>query len=149
MSIDKFTSRGFGSSGASRSSWSAPRESFKPSSDQGSNFLFGGAGLRGGPQSGGQHKTLPKGGGSELSSHAKRLGEESFAAGDSADKKRFRGIDMTGGDESTTSTQRKAIFVGLFVAALIFSVLIRACSGGSSDTSWVGEHRSHINPDGE
>ena len=149
MSIDKFTSRGFGSSGASRSSRSAPRESYKPSSDQGSNFLFGGAGLRGGPQSGGQHRALPKGGGSELSSHAKRLGEESCGVGDSADQKRFRGIDMSGGDETTTSVQRRVIFVGLLVGALMFSVLIRACAGGSSDNSWVGEHRAHINPDDE
>lgn len=149
MSIDKFTSRGFGSSGAGRSSWSAPRESFKPSSNGGSNFLFGGAGLRGGPQSGGQHRALPRGGGSELSSHAKPLGEESSAGGDSADQKRFRGIDMSGGDETTTSTQRRAIFVGLFVTALIFSFIIRGCAGGSSDTSWVDEHRAHINPDEE
>jgi hypothetical protein len=56
---------------------------------------------------------------------------------------------MSGGDETTTSVQRRALFVGLFVAALIFSVLIRACAGGSSDTSWVGEHRAHFNPDDE
>lgn len=149
MSIDKFTSRGFGSSGASRSSWSAPRESYKASSEQGSNFLFGGAGLRGGPQSGGQQRALPKGGGSELSSYAKRSGEESFGSADSADQKRFRGIDMSGGDETTTSVQRRAIFVGLLVGALIFSALIRACAGGSTDTSWVGEHRAHINPNDE
>jgi hypothetical protein len=56
---------------------------------------------------------------------------------------------MSGGDETTTSTQRRAIFVGLFVTALIFSFIIRGCAGGSSDTSWVDEHRAHINPDEE
>ena len=149
MSIDKFTSRGYGSSGASRSSWSAPRDSYKPSSDQGSNFLFGGAGLRGGPQSGAQHRPLPKGGGSEFSSHSRHLGEECSSFNESTDQKRSRSVDLSGGDATTTSLQRRAMLVTLFAGALLFSFLIRACAGGSADTSWVGEHRAQINPDDE
>ena len=147
MSIDKFTSRGFGSSGASRSSWSAPRESYKAPADQGSSFLFGGAGLRGSPQSGSQHRAIPQGGASQLSSQVNRLGEDSPLFQDPENSKRSRGIDLSGGDMTTTSLQRRGLLLMLFVVALVFSFAIRACAGGSSDTSWIDDRRSHINPD--
>lgn len=146
MSIDKFTSRGFGASGASRSSWSAPRESYRAQTDQGSSFLFGGSGLRGSLQSGSQYRAIPKGGGSQLTSEANRLGEDSSSLKDS---ERFRGIDLSGGDETTTSMQRRFMLLSLFVAAVIFSFVMRACAGGSADTSWIDDRRSHINPDDE
>jgi hypothetical protein len=146
MSIDKFTARGFGSSGAKGSSWSAPRESYKAPAEQGSSFIFGGSGLRGSPQSGSQNRAIPQGGGSYLSSQVNRLGEESPALKDS---ERFRGIDLSGGDETTTTLQRRFLFIGLFVGALIFSLFIRAFVGGASDTSWIDDRRSHMNPDNE
>jgi len=149
MSIDKFTSRGFGSSGAGRSSWSAPRESYKAPADQGSNFLFGGAGLRGSPQSGAQNRAIPQGGGAQLTSQANRLGEENSLFQDPERSKGSRGIDLSGGDMTTTSLQRRFLLLTLFVGALLFSFAIRACAGGSSDTSWIDDRRSHINPDGE
>jgi hypothetical protein len=150
MSIDKFTSRGFGSSGAGRSSsWSAPRESYKAPTDQGSSFLFGGAGLRGSPQSGAQNRAIPQGGGSQLTSQLNRLGEKSDPLKDSDRSERSRGIDLSGGDETTTSMQRRFLFLSLFVGALLLSFVIRACAGGSSDTSWIDDRRSHINPDDE
>lgn len=149
MSIDKFTSRGFGSSGAGRSSWNAPRDSCKAPTEQGSSFLFGGAGLRGSPQSGSQHRAIPQGGGNQLTSQANRLGEDAPPLKDSDGSERGRGIDLSGGDHTTTSLERRFLLLGIFVAALIFSVLIRACAGGSSDTSWIDERRSHMNPDDE
>lgn len=57
-----------------------------------------------------------------------------------------RGIDLSGGDITTTKLERTVLFVGLLVAAIICSMLVRACAG-SSDSSWVQEHRAHINPD--
>jgi hypothetical protein len=149
MSIDKFTSRGFGASGAGRSTWSAPRESYKAPTDQGSSFLFGGAGLRGSPQSGAQTRAIPQGKGSQLTSEANRLGEESPFLKDSDRSERLRGIDLSGGDQTTTSLQRRFVLLSLFVAALLFSFVIRACAGGSSDTSWISERRSHIHPSDE
>jgi hypothetical protein len=149
MSIDKFTARGFGSSGAKGSSWSAPRESYKAPAEQGSSFIFGGSGLRGSPQSGSQNRAIPQGGGSHLSSQLNRLSEESSALTDSGRSERFRGIDLSGGDETTTTLQRRFLFIGLFVGALIFSLIIRAVAGGISDTSWINDRRSHINSDGE
>ena len=149
MSIDKFTSRGFGSSGARQSSWSAPRESFKAPTEQGSSFLFGGSGLRGSPQSGSQHRAIPQGGASQLTSQANRLGENSPSLKDLEPSERFRGIDLSGGDETTTSMQRRFMLLSLFVGAVLFSLIIKACAGGSADTSWIDDRRSHINADDE
>jgi len=149
MSIDKFTSRGFGSSGARRSSWNAPRESYKAPSEQGSSFLFGGAGLRGSPRSGSQQRAIPQGGDSQLASQANRLDEDSPYTQDQPRSERFRGIDLSGGDETTTSMQRRSMLLILFVGALLFSFFLRACVGGASDASWVDDRRSHINPDDE
>lgn len=149
MSIDKFTSRGFGSSGARRSSWNAPRESYKAPSEQGSSFLFGGAGLRGSPRSGSQQRAIPQGGDSQLASQTNRLDEDSPYTQDPPRSERFRGIDLSGGDETTTSMQRRSMLLILFVGALLFSFFLRACVGGASDASWVDDRRSHINPDDE
>jgi hypothetical protein len=149
MSSDKFTSRGFGSSGAGPSSWNGPRESYKAPAEQGSNFIFGGSGLRGSPQSGAQHRSIPKGGGSQLSSQANIFGEESSSPKGSKKADRDRALDLSGGDMTTTSWQRRGLFLALFVAALLFSVIVRACAGGFSDTSWIHDRRSHINPDDE
>jgi hypothetical protein len=41
------------------------------------------------------------------------------------------------------------MLLSLFVAAVIFSFVMRACAGGSADTSWIDDRRSHINPDDE
>jgi hypothetical protein len=60
--------------------------------------------------------------------------------------KRARGLDLTGGDITTTKFERTILFVGLLVATIICSLVFRACAGGS-DSSWVQEHRAHINPD--
>ena len=149
MSIDKFTSRGFGSSGARPSSWSAPRESYKAATDQGSNFLFGGSGLRGSPQSGTQNRALPQGGSSHITSKTTMLGHDEPISIDSAGSQRSRGLDLSGGDITTTSLQRRFLLLTLFVGALLFSFGVRACAGGSSTTSWIDERRSHINPDAE
>jgi hypothetical protein len=84
-----------------------------------------------------------------LTSQANRLGEDAPPLKDSDGSERGRGIDLSGGDHTTTSLERRFLLLGIFVAALIFSVLIRACAGGSSDTSWIDERRSHMNPDDE
>jgi hypothetical protein len=60
--------------------------------------------------------------------------------------KRARGIDLSGGDRTTTKLERTVLFVGLLVAAVIFSMVVRACAS-ASDSSWVQEHRARINPD--
>jgi hypothetical protein len=60
-----------------------------------------------------------------------------------------RKIDLSGGDLTTTRLQRIVILGGLVVAALILSLLLRAVTGGFSDTSWVQERRALINPDDE
>jgi hypothetical protein len=60
-----------------------------------------------------------------------------------------RNLNLRGGDYTTTKRQRIAILGSVFVAAVLLSLLIRAFSGGSSDTSWVQEHRAQINPDNE
>lgn len=151
MSIDKFTSRGFGASGASgRSSWSAPRESYKAPKEAGSNFLFGGSGLRGSPTSGAQHKSMPSGGGVGLSSEATRLNDDrrSSKLMNGATEGKHK-LDLSGGDLTTTKLERIAILGGIFIVALVFSLVMRAVSGGSSDTSWVQERRAYINPDDE
>jgi hypothetical protein len=151
MSIDKFTSRGFGASGArGRSSWSAPRETYKATSDTGSSFLFGGSGLRGSPTSGAQHKSNPPSNGVGLSAEAARLTDDRSSSklmNEATEKSRK--LDLSGGDITTTKLQRIVILGGLFAAALLFSLIFRAFSGGSPDTSWVQEHRAHINPDDE
>ena len=151
MTVDKFTSRGFGASGANgRSSWTASRESYKAPKDAGSSFVFGGSGSRVGPTSGGRHKSIPASGGEGLSSEATRLNDgrrSSKLMTDATESK--RNLNLSGGDYTTTKLQRVAILGGVFVAALLLSLLIRAFSGGSSDTSWVQEHRAQINPDDE
>lgn len=148
MSSNKYTSRGFGASGASQSSWNAPRESYKASSDQGTSFLFGGAGLRGSPKSGSQHRTTPSGNGNTVSAWNSRLNDESGAGASSKENtKSPRGIDLSGGDITTTKLERNLLFLGVLIAAIICSMLVRACVGGT-DSSWVDERRSYINPDG-
>lgn len=146
MSGNKYTARGFGASSASQSSWSAPRESYKAPKDHGTNFLFGGSGLRGSPTSGSQHRSAPSG--ASTSALADRLRErevsnESFKE----HPKGGRGIDLSGGDITTSKLERIFLFVGLLIVTIIMSTIIRACSGGS-DSSWVDEHRATINPDG-
>jgi hypothetical protein len=46
---------------------------------------------------------------------------------------------------TTTSLQRRFLLLTLFVAAMLFSFMVRACAGGSSDTGWIDDRRSHIN----
>ena len=146
MSIDKFTSRGFGASGASgRSSWSAPRDSYKTTTDGGSSFLFGGSGLRGSPTSGAQHKSIPSGGvglGSEATRFNDEHGSSQLMNGATGGSRK---LDLSGGDVTTTKLQRIMLLGGLVVAAFVFSILLRIVTGGLSDTSWVREHRSHVN----
>lgn len=149
MSSNKYTSRGFGASGASQSSWNAPRESYKPAQDTGSSFLFGGSGLRGSPKSAGHHQLKSPDFGSQLSAKASPVRDEGpsrAAAKDGSD--RPRGLDLSGGDITTTKLERSLLFVGLLVAALVFSMFVRACAGGT-DSDWVRDHRSMINQDEE
>ena len=149
MSSNKYTSRGFGASGASQSSWNAPRESYKAPQDQGTNFLFGGAGLRGSPKSGAQHRSTPSGAGASVSAWKSRIADEpGSGALSKEDSKAPRGIDLTGGDITTTKLERNLLFIGVFVVAVVCSMLFRACAGGT-DSSWIDERRSHINPDGD
>lgn len=145
MSSNKYTSRGFGASGASQSSWNAPRESYKAPTDNGTSFLFGGAGLRGSPKSGSQHRSSPSGAGSSVSPWSQKLKEDGASTDLSKDQsKAKRGIDLAGGDITTSKLERTFLFVGALVAAIIFSALVRGCSG-RTDSSWVDEHRAHIN----
>lgn len=147
MSGNKYTSRGFSASGASQSSWKAPRDSYGAPKDNGSSFLFGGAGLRGSPKSGAQHRSIPTGVGGQIGSQASRvLEQEGMGIPKRDQSERSRGIDLSGGDRTTTKLERGVLFVGLLVAAVICSMLFRACAGGS-DSSWVQEHRARINPD--
>ena len=145
MSSNKYTSRGFGASGASQSTWNAPRDSYKAPRDQGTNFLFGGAGLRGSPKSGAQHRATPSGAGAGASPWTPRIGEARDSDALSAEQsKDARGIDLSGGDTTTSKLERTILFVGVVVVALVCSVLFRACAGGS-DSGWIQEHRAHIN----
>ncbi|MEY4670088.1 MAG: hypothetical protein RL518_2787 [Pseudomonadota bacterium] len=149
MSSDKFTSRGFGASGAGRSSWSPPRDSYKAPVDKGSSFLFGGAGLRGSPHAGRQQRPIPQAGNSQFSAQANRLDEPGSSLQEGERSRRAPAIDLSGGDITTTSLQRRGLFVALFVVALVLSVVMRACAGGASDTSWIRERRSHIQSNDE
>jgi len=146
MCSNKYTSRGFGASGASRSSWTAPRESYKVPHDKGSSFLFGGAGLRGSPKSGAQHRSIPSGPGSPSSAASRTLTQGDALETSDEHTKRARGIDLSGGDITTTKFERSVLFLGLLIAAIVFSMVVRACAS-ASDSSWVQEHRAHINPD--
>jgi hypothetical protein len=145
MSSNKFTSRGFGSSGASQSKYNAPSDSYKPVRDTGSSFIFGGTGLRGSPKSGAQSLNRPAAPGSSPSSQASKLFDEDPSGKSSKAKgEQARGFDLSGGDITTSKLERTVLFVGLIVAALIISLFVRACAGGS-DSSWVSERRSRIN----
>ncbi len=55
-------------------------------------------------------------------------------------------IDFSGGDITTTKLERTVLLLGLLIAAIVFSMVVRACAS-ASDSSWVQEHRAHINPD--
>jgi hypothetical protein len=93
---------------------------------------------------------MPSGGRVGLSSEATRLNDDrrpSKAMSDATEGKSK--LDLSGGDITTTKLERIAILGGIFIVALLFSLVIRAVSGGSSDTSWVQEHRAQINPDDE
>jgi hypothetical protein len=85
-----------------------------------------------------------------LSSEATRLNDDRHGSKFKDDGNEGpRSFDLSGGDSTTTKFERIAILGGIFVAAVVFSFLIRAISGGSSDTSWVQERRALINPDDE
>ena len=145
MSVNKFTQRGFGASGAQSSGWSAPRDSYKAPVDSGTSFLLGGGGVRGRPNSHSRQESsldgasVDVGGGSLLAQrdNGARLQSRSSI---------LQGVaDVRGGDATTSLLARYGIFAAMLVAALIFSVLVRSCGSDSSGAGWVRERRSHIN----
>lgn len=147
MSTNKFTSRGFGSSGAASSSWTGPRESYKPQSvDHGTSFLMGGGGLKSRPRSSASTDSFvdTKVTGNSLDS--KEV--------DRDEKKRpallNRGSIVTGasvfraGDRSSNFSEQYGVFLTITVIALAIAFAIRWFASESEDTDWVEERRSVV-----
>ena len=143
MSIDKFTSRGFGASGAAGSAWKAPRESYKPQNvDHGTSFTMGGGGVRGRP------KVDDKRGGDSPSKSDRYL-DDSL---DKEQKKHARLLDrgaiiqgasvLRAGDRSSYFFEQYRVFLGIVVVVLAAAFLIRWFALDSEETEWVQERRS-------
>ena len=147
MSIDKFTGRGFGASGAASSSWSAPRDSYKSQNvDHGTSFLMGGGGLRGRPQG---VKSADSGLDSKAESalsdsrdldrdpkkHAPLLNRGAIVHGASV----FRA-----GDRSSNFSEQYGVFVVIAVVALVAAFAIRWFAMESEDADWIEERRSIV-----
>lgn len=144
MSSDKYLTRGFSASGAHKSSYSAPRESYKLTPESGNNFLFGGSGLRGSPQSGSQTRSMPVvKSDSYLSASDLVTGQRDRSASVKGSERYASSLDLSGGDVTTTKYQRRFIFLVIFIGAVIFSSLVRSVVG-TTDSSWVRERRSEV-----
>ena len=143
MSIDKFTSRGFGASGAAGSSWKAPRDSHKPQNvDHGTSFTMGGGGLRGRPKVDDKR-------GRDSPSQSDRSLDDLL---DKQAKKHARLLDrgaiiqgvsvLRAGDRSSSYSEQYRVFLGIVVVALAGAFLIRWFALDSEETEWVQERRS-------
>ena len=141
MSRDKFLGRGFGASGASNSTWSPPRESYKAPVDTGSSFLMGGGGLRGKPAAASKESSTP------LDSHTLDTGASRL---DRAPRLRDRSAiiqnmsDVRGGDMTASFLQRWGTLGFVLAVSLVFSFFIRSCATNSSESDWVKERRSVV-----
>lgn len=140
MSRDKFLGRGFGASGASSSTWSAPRESYKAPVDTGSSFLMGGGGLRGKPAAAKEssstfdNHTLDTG--TSKIDHMPRLRDRSAILQNMS--------DVRGGDMTASFLQRWGTLGFVLAVSLVFSFFIRSCAKDSGDADWVKERRSAV-----
>lgn len=143
MSIDKFTARGFGASGAASSTWRASRDSYKPQNvDHGTSFTMGGGGLRGRAKA---DDTRARDTSSKRDSHlddalekqerkhARLLDRGSIVEGASV----FRA-----GDRSSSFFEQYRVFMAIVAVALFGAFLIRWFALGSEETEWVQERRA-------